>query len=360
MRILLIGPFAEGLLAESYARAFARLGHEVFRFDADRAYVQAAWYAGNRWARRLLRRPLWQRVNLSTVEVARCVRPAFVLAFKGAYLHAETVRRVRDEGSIPFINYYPDNPYCGVPLDPRKTSAQRRDLLEVLRQYDRVYTWERGLVARLESDGVRAAYLPFGADLEACSSTGTALCPDCGTVHEVVFIGQHNAKRERHVGLIARHDVGLWGSRWRRAAARFRGRHTIHQRPAFGQSCAALYRGAAVSLNVLDDLNMPGHNMRTFEIPASGGLMLSTFTESQAEFFPEEEAAWYYRDPEELDAILKRLLADGRLRRRTRQCAIAIACRHDYLHRAESILSDLGLGAGSAPRRALSARRRTA
>ena len=36
-KILVIGPLNEGALAESYARAFERLGMEVVRFDSERA-----------------------------------------------------------------------------------------------------------------------------------------------------------------------------------------------------------------------------------------------------------------------------------------------------------------------------------
>ena len=36
-KVLVIGPLNEGALAESYARAFERLGMEVLRFDSERA-----------------------------------------------------------------------------------------------------------------------------------------------------------------------------------------------------------------------------------------------------------------------------------------------------------------------------------
>jgi hypothetical protein len=336
MRILLIGPFAEGLLPETYARAFARLGHEVGRFDSDRAYFRAAWYAGNRLARRLARPLLWGRVNRQTLQVAEEARPELIVVFKGSYLDAQTVGRLRD-GS-PVVNYYPDNPYCGVPFDPRKTSAQRRNLIEVLREYTRLYTWERGLVARLRADGVDARYLPFGADTPVYRPSGCNGEPR----YEVAFIGQHDAKRQRHVEAIRAHAAHLWGARWSRAAHRLEGRHAIHCGQVRGAACARIYGAAAVSLNVLNDLNMPGHNMRTFEVPASAGAMLATFTEEQAAFFPPGEAALYYREPEELDDRIRRLLADNALRERIRRNGLRIAREHDYTRRAREMLTDLG------------------
>ncbi len=341
MRILVIGPLGPGLLAESYARALERSGHDIFRFDSNKAYFQSAWYAGNRVARRLLRSRLWDRLNFCTVEVVRCVRPDFILAFKTPYLHPSTVSRIRKDERVPIVNYYPDNPYCGVPLDPRKTSAQRRDLIDALREYTLLFTWDKSLVDKLKADGVRAAHLPFAADTDSFRPSAPALCRECGARHAVVFVGQHNLKRERHVQAIRRHGVALWGARWKRADGKFGGRHLIHQRPVFGRDCGAVYSDADICLNIVDDLNMPGHNMRTFEIPASGGVMLSTYTAEQAEFFPEGEAAWYYRQPSEIDSILERLLNDADALRRTRRTALKIAEDHTYSRRVEALVGQV-------------------
>ena len=340
MKILAIGPFGPGLLAESYARSLERIGHEVFRFDSDRAYFQVSWYAGNRWCRRLLRKLLWNRLNRITLEVVRAVCPSSVLAFKAAYLNPDTIRRIRIDEGFPIVNCYPDNPYCGGPLDPRKTSAQRRDIIDCLREYTRVFTWEKGLANRLLTDQVSATYLPFGVDTDYGPQEVTP-CRQCGRRHEIVFVGQYNLKRELHLEAICRHKVALWGARWARARRRFQGTHLIHHDQVFGTSCAAVYSAASISLNILDDLNMPGHNMRTFEIPAAGGLMLSTYTREQDEFFPEGEAAWYYRDPRELDDLIERLLRDEQTLARTRRRALQIAQNHTYGHRAESLLADL-------------------
>lgn len=339
--MFLIGPFGVGQLPESFARAFERLGFDVVRYDSDRAYFDAHPAARNQLIRRAIRPWLWRKMNAETLDLIRSSRPVFALAVKGTYLHAETIHRVRRELGVPFVNYYSDNPYCGVPWNPRKSSTQRRDLLQVLGAYTKVWIWEEGMADRLRADGVTAAYLPFGVDSELFQASTPAACAECGTNHEVVFVGQHSDKRERHLDAIRRHAAGLWGSRWHRAAKRFGGRHQIHTRPAFGTACAKIYAGAEVALNVVDDLNMPGHNMRTFEIPASGGLMLSSYTDDQAALFPQNEAALYYRDPAELDDQLDRVLGDKAWAARLRANAAAIAVTHDYRERAKVIAADL-------------------
>ena len=340
-RVLVIGPCTPGQLPESYARAFERLSYDVHRFDCDRAYFEAGVGAGNRWIRRALRWVYWARVNAATVEAVRRVRPRLIVAFKAAYLEPATISRIRREFGVPFVNYYPDNPYCGIPWNPRKTSAQRRNLLDALRVYDHVWIWERGLSRRLAGDGVSASFLPFAADAELFREYAPVACPECAVRHEIAFVGQHSDKREAHVAAVRRHRVGLWGARWERAARVLAGRHAVHRVPVFGAECSRQYASARASLNVVDDLNVPGHNMRTFEIPASGGLMISLYTEEQAAFFPEDEAALYYREPVELDEKIDRVMSDPTWAEAIRRRALAIAAGHSYTNRARAMVEAL-------------------
>jgi len=344
-KILIIGAFYKGSLGISYASAFERLGYQVFPFDYDEAYFQSSRIAGSRLLRRAFRRVLWNRINRSTREAASCIRPGLIFALKAPYLDPETIRDLRSLGT-PIVNYYPDNPYCGVPWDPRKTSAQRHDLIEALREYTRLWIWQPDLAAKLVRDGVSASYLPFASDPEMYhphEGSGSEECPECHGDHKIVLIGQHSAKRQAHVAAIRNHSVDLWGTRWTRVGPEFASRHHVHRAPAFGTASSKLYSRASVSLNVVDDLNMPGHNMRTFEIPASAGVMLAPYSDAQAEFFPENEAAAYYRSPEELAAKIDWLLGDAALRQRIRGNAVRLAASQTYDHRAAEVLRECGL-----------------
>jgi hypothetical protein len=334
--LLIIGPFGAGQLPLSFARAFESLDHVVVRYDSDVAYLQRTGVARHRLVRRLLRRQLWNAMNREVLDLVTRVRPDAVFAIKGTFLHPRTIAIIRDRLAVPIANYYSDNPYCGVPWNPRKSSAQRRDLVAALREYTRVWIWDRGMAARLEADGVRSAYLPFGVDPEVFRPLRAADCDHCKRRHDVVFIGQHSDKRQAHLAAVRR-PVAIWGSRWARAESVIADRHHIHQEGRFGEACARAYATASVSLNIVDDLNMPGHNMRTFEIPASGGLMLATYTREQAEMFPPGEAALYYDRPEDIDRILDDVLRDPARLERMRQTALALSSRHHYRERARTI-----------------------
>jgi spore maturation protein CgeB len=345
-RILVIGTTNQGALPESYARAFERLGMEVVRFDFERAIMRASRFTGNRILRRALRPILWNAVNREVVDVAQSVRPALIFAVKASFVHPETVQHIRKSVGVPFVNHYPDHPYIGVRWDPREASALRRDLIEVLRQYSIVFMWERSLVERLRRDGVEAKYLTFAVDPELFrpqSGSEGLHCETCGRRHEVVFVGTRTRARQQEINRIVRHEVAIWGNGWtgRRGSTPGQRIHAAVYAPAVAKT----YGAAAVSLNVLNAENLGGPNMRTFEVPGSGGVMLARYSDAQAEFFPENEAAAYYRSPEELDAKIDWLLGDAALRERIRRNAVRLAASQTYDHRAAEVLRQVGLTA---------------
>jgi spore maturation protein CgeB len=350
-KILVIGASSEGALPESYARAFERQGMEVVRFDSERALIQANRFSSNRILRRVLRSDSWNTVNREVTEVAKHVRPGLIFAVKCSFFHPETVRQIRNSVGVPFVNHYPDHPYIGIRWDPREASALRRDLIEVLRQYTIVFMWEKSLVERLRRDGVEAKYLTFAVDPELFRPQpgGEGLhCEICGRRHEVVFVGTRTRARQKEIHCIARHEVAIWGNGWSSGRRGATPGQRIHA-PVYAASVAKIYGAAAVSLNVLNAENLGGPNMRTFEVPGSGGVMLARYSEAQAEFFPENEAAAFYRSPEELDAKIDWLLGDAALRERIRRNALRLAASETYDHRAAEVLRQVGL---TAPRRA--------
>jgi spore maturation protein CgeB len=57
---------------------------------------------------------------------------------------------------------------------------------------------------------------------------------------------------------------------------------------------------AAVTLNILRKQNRTSHNMKTFEIPGMGGLMLTERSYEQNNFFPENKSSLMYTGLKEL------------------------------------------------------------
>jgi spore maturation protein CgeB len=350
-KVLVIGPSNEGALPESYARAFERLGMEVVRFDSERAQMQASRFSGNRILRRALRPALWNAVNREAMEIAQRVRPALIFAVKCSFFHPDTIRQIRRSVGVPFVNHYPDHPYIGIRWDPREASTLRRDLIESFRQYSIVWMWERSLVERLKRDGVEAKYLPFAVDPEISRPQSVVEglhCGACHLNHDVAFVATYSRFRCAEVAAIRKHTIAIWGNNWPQKWRTLSGQHRAHP-PVWGSSVGDIYARATVSLNVLNAENLGGPNMRTFEVPGSGGVMLARYSAEQHEFFPENEAAVYYRKPAEIDDKIDWVLRDPELRARIRRNAVRLAAEQTYDVRAAQVLRECGLSVSAKP-----------
>jgi spore maturation protein CgeB len=78
--------------------------------------------------------------------------------------------------------------------------------------------------------------------------------------------------------------------------------------------------------------------------------MLARYSPEQHEFFPENEAAVYYRTPTEIDDKIDWLLRDPELRARVRRNAARLAAEQTYDVRAATVLRECGLSVSATPR----------
>lgn len=78
--------------------------------------------------------------------------------------------------------------------------------------------------------------------------------------------------------------------------------------------------------------------MKTFEIPAAGGLMLSNFTETQNAFFKDGVQAVYYNNREEANDLIAFYIKRPELIEKIKLNSIRAIERHTYQSRAKSIV----------------------
>src|SRR5262249_16849505 len=107
--------------------------------------------------------------------------------------------------------------------------------------------------------------------------------------------------------------VALYGSYWERFPET---RPCARGHADAGQLRRVLGR-AGVVLGLGRRANRDGHVMRSFEVPPIGACLLAECTEDHLGLFGKEgEAVLYFRDPDDMLAKLRRLLANDPERRR--------------------------------------------
>jgi spore maturation protein CgeB len=298
MRLALLTPPGEGQLGVSLTRGFAEEGHDV------RLVPAAGLTSDGRVMPRMRRARVDAPLSRALVEVAgrRCGDPDVVLVIRGRFLRGSDVERLRQRTGAPVVNYYPDHPLVG--------RLRERPFLRALPAYDLVVVWCEALAAELAVAGVpRAAVVPFGYDPELFSPAPPGEVPEV----DVAFVGSASPHRVRWLSQLAGLRLALAGPRWGRLVRGTALAGSVLAGPRWGRSAARVYWSAKVGVNVLDPQNLIGHNMRTWELPATERATVMTRTPDHEALFARGGAVLVDR-PEELRPAVERLLDDRHAR----------------------------------------------
>lgn len=273
MRVALLTPEGEGQLGVSFASALSREGHDAHVVAAgaltggSRELILARRLKLDRRLSAALRRPIDRRL-------AR-LSPEATIVVKGRFLSSGDVEALRRASGGLVVNYFPDNPFY--------PEFYERAVIEALASYDSIFIWSRHLVERLRHKGMRrTVYLPFGYDDELyhpCKG-------DERRDWDVGFVGQWSALRERHVRSLAGLRVVVAGPGWAgRLGPDVANWCTVLSGTPHGRQAAGVYRRSKVGLNILHPQNANAHNMRTWELPATGTAAAMTASECHADLF---------------------------------------------------------------------------
>ena len=347
-RVLLVGETTSHGLTGSYARACHELGLESRVFDYYRALEPAT---SLRTAMRV--RPVqlaWEGVaripaEVRLVECARGFRPDVVLFVKCDDLHSAVypiLRRLLPNCRL--TAFHPDDPFRTYRLW-RRGPAHRRANAQ-LRAVDHYFLWSRRLVDQAAASGVRAcSYLAFAADPTLHRPIVPTSVDRSTHGSDVAFIGNWDERRERWLAAFdgAGLDLAIWGSDyWARRCAnpflrsRWRGRAVV------GDEFSRVVATTSACVNVLRDQNADAHNMRTFEVPASAGVLLAEWSEDQASHFAPDSEAVYATTPEDLVQKAAALVRSPDHVARIRTAALRRALGATYGHRLRQLLGALG------------------
>jgi len=305
----------------SVKRGFEALGRKVtyLPYLDWLPTIGAATFRGSGLINRSLASLTRPAIELRLVAALARIRPDLVLFVKCDDLHATTYTAIRRATSAPLVAFHPDDPWNQATVFRRGPSHQRADLQ--VRQVDAMFLWSHALVERAVTEGAqRAFYLPFACDPELHPCITELSDEECAAFRaDVTFIGNWDDEREAWLAPVADAgiDLAIWGAEYWRDRCRHPGlKKAWRGRPLYGLDQAKAARVSAIMVNVLRQQNKGACNMRTFEIPCTGGFMLHERSAEAAAFFPPEVACGDFGSKDELLLAIGRWLADpdGRAR----------------------------------------------
>lgn len=347
LHIALVGSFRPGSLERSIQRGFESLGHRVSAVPyaewTPALSVERLRGAGlvNRALATVSRPALELRLVFSLRELA----PDLVLILKCDDLHRATYRALRATlPRTPLVAFHPDDPYNrprGLLPGPANPRADVQ-----IREVDTFFVWSHPLVAKAQATGARrAAYLPFACDPELHPRvTDLSAAEREALGSPICFIGNWDPEREAWLTPLAEAELGLavWGAEyWRTRCKSPALRRAYRGRPLTGREQAAAAAASDILVNVLRRQNKGACNMRTFEIPCTGGFMLHERSPDAAAFFPPDLACGDFASPEDLVTACRRWLADPERRREVAAEGHRRALAWTYREWAAALLTEL-------------------
>lgn len=336
MKILIVGQYRKWALERHYHRYLSEWTKvEVFPVeDFFDDYYQSSVL--HKVRTRLGLTNIYHNLAAKLLQKVNDFRPDAVLVFKGMSVLPEVLQKLRSQG-ILLANYNPDHPFLF-----SSRGSGNRNVSQAIGLYDLHFCYSRQVADRIAAEyGTATALLPFGYELpqpdyERISGEKEEL--------NVCFVGNPDPTRQRVVKQVAQAGIPVvvYGHGWRTKLA---GRSGLKVHDAvYGLDYWRTLRRHRVQLNIFRPHNVGSHNMRTFEVPAAGGIMLAPDSEDHRRYFSEGKEIFTYANSGEMLSKIDMLLGLSAneataIRNAARQRSVSEG--YDYRSRAGHLFSVL-------------------
>lgn len=229
-------------------------------------------------------------------------RPDVLWIFKGMEVYKSTLRALRQQGII-LVNYNADHPF-----NHFSRGSGNANVRGCIPEYDLHLTYSRRIARELidYDNRLRVAVVPFGHDV---SDTLYERISSEDEVLRACFLGNPDSHRASNIKTLLRAGVpvDVYGHCW----SQFLNPSPLLRlhNAVLGEDMLRVLRRYRVQLNFFRPHNAESHNMRSFEVPACGGIMLAEDSVEHRAFFESDREAFYFRSPEEMINSARSILA---------------------------------------------------
>lgn len=339
MRLLLVGSNQKWAIEKIYLKYLKVLNPDTVLFAAQNRlheYLQRSVY--NKVLYRLNVSNIIKKINSEILRTAEDFKPDIVWVFKGMEVLPETLIILKQK-KIKLVNYNPDHPFI---ISGR--GSWNKNVFNSVPLYDLHFCYSKSLMQSIKDKyNIRTEFLPFGFELD---DELYERIKDINEINKICFLGNPDKIRYDLIKYLIGNgiQVDVYGHNWNKffrsnSSSNLNIYDAVYE-DKFWETLIK-YR---VQLNIFRPHNIGSHNMRTFEIPAVGGIQLAPDSIEHREFFEEGKEIFLYKDKEELLIKVKMLLEmDNNAVNNIRILAREKSLSADYSYKAsvKSVLSTL-------------------
>ncbi|MCX5680001.1 MAG: glycosyltransferase [Candidatus Omnitrophica bacterium] len=311
LRILLVAPedcTTRGVIGGYCRRALEALGNEVSVYDFRRyPYSNTAFIS----CIKSVVRPIFpslpspydipavksavnRNINKGLADFARAYKPDLLLALLGENIMPETLKAVKMTGTVT-ANWL---------FDTLHSSRSMTIAKEGRHDYDHLFVIDDPAALKyLGLDVANIHTLPLACDPEIHRRVDLY-----GS--DVAFIGTVTPERERILSCLSGLDLKIWG-RWQRRLPEIR--KCYRKKDIYSGEAVKVYNASKIILDC-HGLFYSGKRIfnvtpRVFEVPASGGFVLTNYAPQVSNLYKIGEEMAVYKDEDEMMALIKYYLS---------------------------------------------------
>lgn len=330
-KVLLIGSNHLASLELIYLKLLHDKGIPAALFPAQTRFLD--YYNRSIWNKiiyRLGTSPILKHIQSQLKEFVKDEQPAVVIVFKGMELKVDSLNWMKKRGII-VCNYNPDHPFI---FSGR--GSGNKNVTDSISQFDFYFSYADDVVNKLKNLGIQSFKIPFGFDEKGFVYRELEPTEE---ILKTCFLGNADKFRVKFLNELAELglNIDVFGENW--------GQFTLN--PAinvgsakYGNEFWKTMQKYAVQLNLLRPHNWHSHNMRSFDIPGAGGIMLAPYTNDHATFYRDCQEVFLFNNSKhafEMANQLINLTFEERLeiRRKARMKSVE---QHTYSSRVHQLL----------------------
>lgn len=330
-KIIIVGSDHPAALELIYMDILRKQGIQVQIFPAQTLFLQ--FYNRSLFHKIIYRLGLSLILNRIQARLKQFIiaeKPTVVFVFKGMEIKPKTLTWIKSQG-ILLYNYNPDHPFI---FSGRGSGNQY--VTKSVSLFDFYFSYASDVVLELKKRGVKSNVIPFGFDSDGFEYK---VLKKADEIVKVCFLGNADKFRALFINELATLglDIDVFGENWNEY--KMNTGVTISS-AKYGLDFWLTLQKYAVQLNLLRPHNYTTHNMRSFDIPGAGGIMLAPHTDDHARFFQDQSEVFLFQDVDDAFRICQQVLGiTFEERQQLRKTARIKALKeHTYIHRIGAII----------------------
>jgi spore maturation protein CgeB len=331
-KILIVGSEQVWSIEKIYLKYLTELGVETELFAAQNCFFN--YYKENLINKIFFRlgiSSIFKKINTLLFEKAKQYQPDVIWIFKGMEIFPKTIDQLKLYG-FKVANYNPDNPFI---FSGRGSGNE--NVKNSIGKYDLHFVYDKSVQKKIEEEySIKTAYLPFGFELSESLYNECILQPE---IMKACFLGNPDNERATFLKELLRKGIAIdiYGNDWNKFinhpnASLFP--------PVYGDEFWKILRRYRVQLNLMRVHNINSHNMRSFEIPAVGGIMIAPDTPEHRIFFENGKEVFLFQNSDECLKKINRVMdlsADNANKIRNNARHRSISSGYSYKDRAKTV-----------------------